>query len=153
MFEAPRRWLIQRVVLCVSVVASAQCFALATPPELFGVWEAGARAYQAIYGRLKISTRVIQFSPNGGRWKCPTPYEVVEVGDADSYPDAQRPFPPSVPSWRYVKVRLGKSKCPVAANFVFAFWDDTPDYLGFVEFRNNSQWSGTGHFHRAGTYK
>ena len=149
MFPETRRWLIRSGVLCASILVSTHCLSLAAPPELVGVWEAGDRAHQAIYGRLKISSRVIQFSLNGKGWKCPTPFEVVETGDADSYPGEQRPFPPSVPSWRYVKVRLGKSKCTVATNFIFVFWDDTPDYLGFVEFGNKSQWSGTGHFHRA----
>ena len=32
-----------------------------------------------------------------------------------------------------------------------AFMPGQPDYAGFVEFRNTSQWSGTGHFHR--TYR
>jgi hypothetical protein len=151
MFRAPHHWLIRNVVLCATLFFSTHCYPLATSSDLLGIWEAGDRAHQAIYGRFKISKRVIQFSLVGRRWKCATPYEIVETGDANSYRAASVPFPAEVKSWHFFNLRLSKSNCTSATNFVFAFMDDSPDFVAFVEFRNTSEWAGTGHFHRVAT--
>jgi hypothetical protein len=145
------QWLIRSFAFSILIFFSAHCFSIQTPDELLGVWEPGDRGVQATYGRLKISKRMIQFSMDGRRWKCATAYEIVEMGDADSYALTNPPFPPEVKFWHYFNVRLlNKSKCigPIT-NFVFAFMDDSSDFLGFVDFTNISKPSATGHFHRA----
>jgi hypothetical protein len=135
-------------VLAFVALISTACLPAVASPDLSGVWEAGDRAHTAIYGFLKLSSTDIQFSLKGKRWNCKTTYEIVGAGNDETYSEEAGPFPDGVRPWAYVKLRLGKSKCTQASHFVLAFLPDQPDYAGFVEFRNTSQWSGTGHFHR-----
>lgn len=132
------------------ILAFIACPSFGDGSKLTGVWEAGDRAHQAIYGFLRISPSHVYFSRNGQNWECKTNYEVLSTGTGNTYPDELENFRNIVKTrtWEHVKIRLGKSECTQSLFFLFAFPSDIDNYADFVDYDNESRTTGWGHFHK-----
>ena len=138
-------WLLAFVTGMFAFVANAEGIGKGA---LFGTWEGGDGASEAIYGKLTLTKNGVSWS---GGAACRGTYSIESKETSDRYPNMFG-RPTQGRTFTLFKLRLDLRNCQENVGaFLFAFpSDDKGSYVEFVEFGKDGQVNGVMHFYKIG---